>query len=154
MTSWWPAAAWVLLVVAYAALANAWNSHDPGWYARLARPAFQPPDAVFAVMWPLSFALLIGVGVWFTRAVPATTAWSGVALLAVSVGAALGWAYLFYVPHRLDAAAACLAVAAVLTWGLVVLVGRASPWAAVALTPYALWLSVATALAVAYARMD
>ena len=154
MTAWWPAVAWVLVVVAYAALANAWNGHDPGWYDRLERPSFQPPDGVFALMWPLSFALLIGVGVWFTRAVPPTTAWSGVALLAVSVAAALGWAYLFYVPHRLGAAAVCLALAAILTWGLVVLVGRASPWAALALAPYAVWLGVATALAVAYARLD
>ena len=154
MSGWWPAAAWVLVVVAYAALANAWNSHEPGWYATLRRPSFQPPDGVFALMWPLSFALLIGVGVWFTRAVPSTTAWSGVGLLAVSVAAALGWAYVFYVPHRLGPAALCLAAAAVLTWGLVGLVGRASPWAALALTPYALWLSVATALAVAYARLD
>ena len=67
---------------------------------------------------------------------------------------ALGWAWLFYVPHLLGAAAACLAGATVLTWVLLVVVFRTEVWAGLVLAPYALWLSVATALAVAYARLN
>lgn len=153
MTAWLATAAWVGLVVAYAALANVWNGHDPGWYAALPRPSLQPPDVVFAVMWPLSFVLLLVVGFWFPREVDAGTAWTGVALLAASVVAALLWAWLFYVPHVLTASALALAGAAVLTWTLVALVGRSVPWAGLTLAPYAVWLTVATALAVQYARM-
>ena len=43
-------------------------------------------------------------------------------------------------------------IATVLTWALVVVVGRSDTWAGIVLVPYALWLSVATALSVAYAR--
>lgn len=154
MTAWLPTATWVGLVVSYAALANVWNRHDPGWYAGLARPSFMPPDAVFAVMWPLNFALLLAVGVWFTRGVGAGTAWAGVALLAASVAAALVWAWLFYVPHRLGPAALALGGATVLTWCIVALVARALPWAGLTLVPYAGWLTVAAALSVQYARMD
>lgn len=152
MTTWAPTVAWLALVVAFAGLANAWNGHDPGWYAALPKPSFQPPDVVFGVMWPLNFLLLLVVGLTTVRTATAGQAWPAVGVLAVSVALALGWAWLFYVPHQLLGAAACLAGAAALTWVLVVVVGRIGVWGGVALVPYALWLTVATALAFAYAR--
>lgn len=152
MTGWLPTVAWVVVVVAYAVLANAWNGRDPGWYDALPRPSFQPPDVVFGVVWPLSFLAMLVAGVWFTRSQDPGAAWTAVGLFALSVVAALGWSWLFYVPHRLAAAAVALAVAAVLTWGLVALVAASLPWAGVVLAPYALWLVVATALSVQYAR--
>lgn len=152
MTGWWPTVAWVGVVVVYAVLANAWNRRDPGWYDALPRPSFQPPDLVFAVVWPLNFLAMLVAGVWFTRSQDLGTAWGAVGLFALSVVAALGWSWLFYVPHRLAAAAGVLAVAAALTWGLVALVAASLPWAGVVLVPYALWLVVATALSVQYAR--
>lgn len=153
MTTWAPTLAWCALVVAFAALANTWNGHDPGWYAALRRPSFQPPDVVFAVMWPLNFALLLVVGLAVVRTATPTAAWAATGVLAVSVSLALGWAWFFYVPHALVAAAACLFAAAALTWVLVAVVGRIEAWGGWALAPYAVWLSVATALSVAYARL-
>jgi len=51
------------------------------------------------------------------------------AALAVSVGSALTWAYLFYVPHALAAAAIALGVSAVAAWLLVSLPGvRSAGW--------------------------
>lgn len=154
MTTWAPTLTWCALVVVFAALANVWNAHDPGWYDALTRPFFQPPDAVFGVMWPLNFLLLLGVGLTSIRTAPAGTAWSATGVLAISVGLALGWAWLFYVPHQLGPAAACLGGAAVLTWVLLVIVARHELWAGLVLAPYALWLSVATALSVAYAKLN
>ncbi|WP_310525744.1 TspO/MBR family protein [Nocardioides sp.] len=150
----WATGAWLVLVVAYAVLSSVWTGHDPGWYAGLARPSFQPPDLAFAVVWPLNFVALFAVGVWFTRSIGDATAWRATVVLGASVVAALAWAWLFYVPHRLSAAALCLAVAAVLTWVLVGLVARSVPWAGVVLLPYAAWLSIATALSVQYARLN
>lgn len=74
-------------------------------------------------------------------------------LLGASVGFALGWAYLFYVPHRLVAAAVSLTVASVLTWGLVAVAAQAQWWVGLVLLPYAVWLSVATTLAYGYAHL-
>ena len=154
MTTWLPTLAWCALVALFAGLANAWNGHEPGWYAGLERPAFQPPDVVFGLMWPLNFLLLLVVGLTSIRTAPVDSAWTATGVLALSVVLALGWAWLFYVPHRLWPAAACLAGAAVLTWVLLVVVARTDLWAGLLLTPYALWLSVATALSVAYARLN
>jgi len=151
----WPATlTWVAVVVLFAALSSVWTAHDPGWYSRLAKPSFQPPDVVFGIMWPLNFVALLGVGVWFTRSTASTGVWPAIVVLGASVVAALSWAWLFYVPHQIVAATVALAVAAVLTWLLVALVARSLPWAGVLLAPYAVWLSVATALSVQYSRLN
>ena len=151
---WIATFAWVAVVLLYAALSSVWTAHDPGWYAGLAKPSFQPPDVVFGVVWPLNFLALLAVGAWFTRSDASTGVWTATLVLAASIVAALAWAWLFYVPHRIGAATFALAVAAILTWVLVALVARSLPWAGVVLAPYALWLSVATALSVQYSRLN
>ena len=153
-TSTWATGAWLLLVAGYAVLSVVWTGHDPGWYAGLVRPSFQPPDLVFGVIWPLNFLALFAVGVWFTRSVGTATAWPATVVLGASVVASLTWAWFFYVPHRLSAAALCLFVAAVLTWALVAVVARSVPWAGIVLLPYAAWLSIAAALSVQYSRLN
>ena len=158
LTSWpggaWPTLAWTAVVVAYAALSTVWVGHDPGWYDALERPSFQPPDLVFGLIWPLNFAALLAVGVWFTRVVEPARSWTAWLVLVASVAGALAWAWAFYVPHRLGLAALCLALASLLTWLLLVLVARSVPWAAACLAPYAAWLSTAAALSVQYARLN
>ena len=154
MSGWAATVSWIAIVAVYAALSSVWTAHEPGWYAGLAKPSFQPPDVVFGVMWPLNFVALFAVGVWFTRSSEVPTAWPATVLLGASVVAALTWAWLFYVPHRIGAATLALAVAALLTWVLVVVVARSLPWAGVLLVPYAAWLSIATALSVQYARLN
>jgi len=151
---WLPTVAWVVLVLLYAGLSTVWTAHDPGWYSRLAKPSFQPPDVVFGIMWPLNFLALFVVGVWFTRSPASTGVGAAIAVLGASVVAALAWAWLFYVPHRIGAATVALGLAAVLTWALVVIVARSLPWAGVLLAPYACWLSIATALSVQYSRLN
>lgn len=140
-------------VLAYAILANAWTRHEPGWYDGLQRPWFQPPDVVFGVMWPLNFLALALVGVMLANEETAL-GWRLLPGFGLMVVAALGWAYLFYVPHALMAAAVSLGAAAALTWVLVGAIAFTRPWWALALVPYAGWLTVATALSVGYARLN
>jgi benzodiazapine receptor len=144
----------VLLVVIYAAGSGAWTASSPGWYAGLARPAWQPPDVVFGVIWPYNFLALAVVGVLVAqRGSPgAVGAWLGVAV--ASVACALAWAYLFYVPHRMTAAGFALAAAALLTCVLVLLTWTVTRGGAVALLPYVIWVSLATSLAFGYARLN
>ena len=122
MTTWriLAALAAVALVVVYAVGSGVWVSTNPGWYAGLARPSWQPPDVVFGLIWPYNFIALAVVGVIVAQRGSAgqVGAWLGIA--AVSVVCALSWAYLFYVPHQLTASAVALAGAAALTAVLVV----------------------------------
>jgi benzodiazapine receptor len=142
------------LVVVYAVGSGVWTASNPGWYGGLARPSWQPPDLVFGLIWPYNFVALAVVGVIVAQRGSGglVAAWLGVA--GASAVCALAWAYLFYVPHRMEAAAIALGAAAVLTWVLVALTWQVARGGAVALVPYAVWVSLATTLAVEYARLN
>ncbi len=144
----------VLVVVgAYAALSVRWTADSGDWYVSLPRPRWQPPDLVFGVIWPLNFIALVVAGTAVVLTTPSGDALAWLALLAASVALSLGWAHEFYGPHRLGLAAVLLAGAAALTWLLVVVTGGLVTWAGWVLVPYAVWLTVATSLAVGYWRL-
>jgi len=143
-----------LIVVAYAIVAGRWVSVDAGWYRSLERPPWQPPDVVFGLIWPYNFVML-GVASWLVAGREQRTdqvVW--LVSLALSVAAALAWAYQFYVPHALTTAAYALGAATLLTLPLVVEAFRTTTWLGVALVPYQLWLAVATSLAFGYATRN
>ncbi len=142
------------VVVAYAIGAGRWVSTDAGWYRSLNQPPWQPPDVVFGLIWPYNFVMLAVAG-WAVAARDSRTehvVW--LASVALSVAAALFWAYLFYVPHSLLASGFALTAATMLTLPLVVLAFRTSVPLGLALLPYQLWLAVATSLAFGYAARN
>ena len=144
----------IAIVVVYALGAGRWVSTDAGWYRSLVRPPWQPPDAVFGIIWPYNFVML-GVAGWAVAARESRaeqTVW--LVSLTLSVAAALAWAWLVYVPHSLTASGVALGAATVLTVPLTVLAFRASTPLGFALVPYQLWLAVATSLAFGYAARN
>ncbi len=143
----------VLVVIAYAALSGVWTDTSSSWYDDLDKPWFQPPGVVFGIIWPLNFLALGVVGVLLSRNSP-DLARRALALFSVSVVFALGWAYLFNQSRELVAAAAALLLAALLTWALLVLVGRASRAYAAGLLVYAVWMTLAASLSVAIAALN
>ena len=141
----------VLVVLGYAVGSGLWVATGDAWYRALDRPPWQPPDAVFGLIWPYNFLVLMIVGVVLAAtATPAVIGW-WLGLLSASVVAALAWAYLFYIPHLLWPAAGALALACLLTVPLVVLAWRTHWWAGAILLPYLVWLALATSLSVGYA---
>lgn len=147
------AAAVLVTVAAYAVLSVRWTAAGSTWYRSLPRPSWHPPDPVFGVVWPLNFGALSVAGLVVALECPPRDGLRWVLLLAASVGLALGWAHTFYVRHAPGPAAALLSGAAVLTWLLVAVTHSFVPWAGWVLVPYAVWLTVATGLAVAYWRL-
>ena len=142
------------IVIAYASGAGRWVSTDANWYRSLTKPPWQPPDVVFGLIWPYNFVMLAVAG-WAVAARESRTehvVW--LASLALSVVAALTWAYLFYVPHSLIASGFALTAATLLTLPLVVLTFQASTPLGLALLPYQVWLAVATSLAFGYASRN
>ena len=124
---------------------------DAEWYRSLARPAWQPPSSVFGIIWPYNFAMLI-TATWLVASRLSTAnqmIW--LLSLALSVTAALTWAWLFYGPHLLLASGFALVLATVFTIPLLVIAFRVSPVLGFAFLPYQLWLAVATSLAFGYA---
>ena len=124
---------------------------DADWYRSLPRPSWQPPSSVFGIIWPYNFAMLV-TATWLVASRLSTAnqmIW--LLSLALSVTAALTWAWLFYGPHAILASGFALVLATVFTIPLLVIAFRVSPVLGFAFMPYQLWIAVATSLAFSYA---
>lgn len=142
------------IVAVYAIGSGRWVDSNSAWYRSLKEPAWQPPDAVFGIAWSYNFLMLAAVGVLVAARATDGQRTTWLAVFAVSVVAALTWAWLFYARHQLPGAAIALAVAAVLTIVLTVVAWRVEWWMGALMVPYAIWVCIATSLAVGYAALN
>ena len=143
----------IVAVIAYAVLSGVWVGTDSGWYRSLEQPWWQPPPWVFGVIWPYNFLALATVSSVIAWQAPVQRVVVLVVFLIASIAAALAWAYLFYVPHELTAAALALSAAAALTVPIVVIGFLTAPiWGAL-LLPYQAWLIIAASLSWGYVRL-
>lgn len=145
------ATAVVAIVIVYAVSSGRWVATSGSWYQSLEQPWWQPPPWVFGLIWPYNFVILTIAGIaiaWNTGVGRVVTL---LVLLVATVALALGWAYLFYVPHELTAAALCLTGAAVLTLPITALAFGQAVWLGVLLIPYQVWLFLAASLSWGYA---
>jgi len=121
---------------------------DPGtWYAELTKPAWTPPNWLFAPVWTLLYTLM-GVAAWmvweYRKGAPGAT----VALVLFLIQLALNglWPWLFFGQQAMVLALIDIA----LLWGALVatLIAfmRVRPLAGVLLVPYLLWTTYAVAL--------
>lgn len=144
----------IALVLIYGVGSGLWVSSANNWYQALNSPSWQPPDWLFGVIWPYNFIVLGLAAVLVGQRLNKELAITWLALLALSIIAALTWAFLFYQPHNLKAAAISLAVAALITMPVVLVAFKASPAIGIALIPYQVWLVLATCLSIEYARLN
>ena len=144
----------IVLVLIYAFGSGVWVSSSPGWYASLNRPPWQPPAFIFGLIWPYNF-IMLGVAAFnVAQSLNRIQTISWLVLFALSITAALTWAYQFYVPHNLTFAAIALGVAALLTIPVLYLTFKASLLVGILLIPYQLWVVIATTLAWGYSTRN
>ena len=148
------AALGIILVLIYACGSGVWVSSSPGWYASLNRPPWQPPAFIFGLIWPYNFIMLGVAAINVAQSLNRIQTISWLTLFALSITAALIWAYQFYVPHNLTFAAIALGVAALLTIPVLYLTFRASLLVGILLIPYQLWVVIATTLAWGYSTRN
>lgn len=148
------AVASLVLVVSYAAGSGWLVAGGDAWYQGLDSPSWQPPDAVFGLIWPYNFLALVGAGLAVAIHGTDNVRIVWLAGLAASIAAALAWAWLFYEVHALWAAATALVVATVATAPIVVAAFATRTWAGVVLVPYQVWLALASSLSIGYARLN
>lgn len=124
----------------------------PGeWYARLAKPAFNPPNWLFGPVWTLLYAFIAVAGwrTWRRRAdTPARLFW------ALQLGLNFLWSPVFFGARRIDLAALIIVLLLV---AIVLFIGRS--WksdrvAALLFVPYAAWVSFATVLNLSLLRLN
>lgn len=120
------------------------------WYVRLRKPPYQPPRAVFPVVWPVLYADIAVVSAATVDRLrhngDRATTRSYLAALAVNLGLNAGWSWVFFHRRRLGAAvavnAALTASSADLARRAIAVRGGRAAWLAL----YPAWCAFALAL--------
>ncbi len=144
----WVALAAFLGLVAGGGLVIGYVTAPGEWYARLAKPAFNPPARVFGPAWTALYILIAVAGwrVWRRdRARREPRGWA-MMLWWVQLGLNFAWSPVFFAAHRIG-----LALVIVVSLLAVILVFMAAAWrrdkvAALLFAPYAAWVAFASVL--------
>jgi translocator protein len=123
------------------------SRYMPGaWYEGLAKPAWTPPNAVFAPVWTVLY-LLMAVAAWLVwRRAGFAGAGLALSLFIAQLGLNALWSYLFFGAHRPG-----LALAEVVTLWLTILLVTILFWrearpAGALMLPYVVWVGFASCL--------
>jgi tryptophan-rich sensory protein len=140
------AASGIAIVLIYAIGSGLWVNTGDSWYANINKPSWQPPGFVFGIIWPYNFIILGIASVVIAQRATTSTSLTYILFFALSVAAALTWAYLFYRPHNLTGAAIALTLTALLTIPMTYILFTISIPMAIAVMPYQVWVAIAAAL--------
>jgi benzodiazapine receptor len=144
------AAAGIALVLVYAIGSSLWVNTGDNWYRDLAKPSWQPPSFIFGLIWPYNFVVIGIASVLIAERASKVTTTIYLAFFALSVAAALIWAFQFYRPHNYLASAIALTAAALLTLPMTYIVATISIPMAIAFAPYQIWVAIAASLSWGY----
>ena len=140
----------ILIVAAYMVGSATQVATGGGWYAALTKPWWQPPPWFVGLIWPYNFVVIGLVGSLIAWNAAPVRVVAVIILLAVTVALAIAWAYLFFSPHDLPAAAIALTSAAVLTLPITVIAFAERWWMGALFVVYQAWLAVAASLSWGY----
>jgi translocator protein len=130
----------------------------PAWYARLRKPAYQPPGAAFPIVWTTLYADIATTSAVtidkFRAAGQHDKARGYVAALTVNLLLNAGWTWLFFRFHKLGAAVLGAFALTASSADLARRAAAADPRAGAALAPYPLWCAFATVLSTHIWRLN
>lgn len=136
-----------LLTAAAAVIGSAGVRADTNWYRSLDKPSWQPPGAVFPLVWTPLYGLIgWGTGRALDRARDTGDDHRVLALTTADLAANAGWNWAFFAARSPASGLAVIAVLDTLNVALLREVRRHDPVAATALAPYAVWCGFATVL--------
>ena len=148
------AAAGIALVLVYAIGSSLWVNTGDNWYTNLTKPSWQPPSYLFGLIWPYNFVVIGIASVLIAQRASKITTFIYLSFFALSVAAALTWAFQFYRPHNLSLASMALAATAALTIPMLVIAFRTSIGIGFALLPYQLWVATAASISYGYSKLN
>ena len=140
------AASGIVIVLIYAIGSGLWVNTGDNWYANINKPSWQPPGFIFGIIWPYNFIVLGIAATIIGQRASKPAAFTYIAFFALSVAAALTWAWLFYRPHNLTGAALALTATALLTIPMTYILFTISIPMAIAVMPYQVWVAIAATL--------
>jgi tryptophan-rich sensory protein len=131
----------VLAVVAVAAFGAAFKPGD--WYVALAKPAWTPPNWLFAPVWTILYGMVAIAG-WLAWRRPGASLLFTVWVVALLLNAA--WSWLFFGRHSIAAALIDIAALWCAIVAFMVIAWRPVWPASLLFVPYLLWVSFAAIL--------
>ena len=145
-------AAFVAINAAVSALGGWATAKSVGtWYQGLAKPAFNPPDWVFAPVWTVLY-LMIAVAGW--RAWRRGVSRPALTVYAVQLALNLSWSFVFFGARLIGPALPVIAALLAAIVANAIVFWRVDRWAGALLVPYAAWVSFATLLNAALWRLN
>jgi len=118
----------------------------PTWYANLAKPAFNPPNAVFPVVWGILYTVM-AVAAWLVWRTPSSAARrTGLVVFGVQLTLNVAWSWAFFGAHSpLGGLIVIIPLIAAIAWTIAAF-RRTSRLAAWLMAPYLAWVCFATLL--------
>ncbi len=129
-------------IVAFAA-----SRFQPGeWYRELAKPAWTPPDWLFAPVWSLLYVLM-GLAAWLIwRQGGISVAKLPLSMFLVQLILNGLWTLIFFGFHKVGLAFAEILLLWVSILTVIILFWQRQPLAGILLTPYIIWVTFAAIL--------
>jgi len=140
------AASGIAIVLIYMIGSGLWVNTGDNWYVNINKPSWQPPGFIFGIIWPYNFIVLGIAATIIGQRASKPAAFTYITFFALSVAAALTWAWLFYRPHNLTGAALALTATALLTIPMTYILFTISIPMAIAVMPYQVWVAIAATL--------
>jgi tryptophan-rich sensory protein len=144
----------IAIVVIYVVGSGLWVNTGDSWYNNLNKPSWQPPGFIFGIIWPYNFVVLGIAAFVIGQRASKPVAFTYLTFFALSVAAALMWAFQFYRPHNFTAAAIALTATAVLTIPMSYILFTISLPIALAVMPYQVWVAIAATLSWSFRRLN
>ena len=130
----------------------------PGWFAHIRKPAYQPPNAVFPVVWTTLYGDIATTSAEvidrFRASAQHDKARGYIGALGVNLVLNAGWSWLFFRCHKLGASALGALVLTASSADLARRAADADSRVGAALTPYPLWCAFATVLSTHIWRLN
>lgn len=130
------------------------NKRTRVWYSRLDKPALNPPDAVFPVVWSSLYTLMAISGYRVWRSVPSQDRSQALRLWATQLTANARWTKLFFGQHRPDLALADVIALETAILAYIRASRKVDRAASNMFIPYAAWVAFATYLNAEVARKN
>jgi tryptophan-rich sensory protein len=135
----------VFLVLSFTAASSGAIFRPGGWYRNLRKPKWTPPNWAFPLVWSVLFCAM-AVSAWLVWEAAGLDAWPHLALYALHLLVNAAWSFLFFGLKRLDWAMAEVICLWIMILSVIMAFARISVPAALLLTPYLAWVTVAAAL--------
>ena len=135
------------LCLAVSAIGGAVTATSVGsWYKTLAKPAFNPPDWIFAPVWTALFFMMAMAGWRVWRRDGLRKARPALALFGLQLALNLAWSILFFGMRSIGAALVEIVVLLLAILATTVLFWQRDRMAGMLFIPYAAWVAFAAVL--------